>query len=347
MKISRVLFSSVLVASFACANDSLIQKAKDAALMPLPSDQKALDKFIEDSAPEAKKFPTTKERVELGKTLYFDPRLSKSGIISCSTCHNIGLGGSDNIPASTGHKWTPNPHHINAPTVLNSVFNSVQFWDGRAAHLAEQAAGPMTAEPEMASTPKLVVDRINSMPGYVEMFKKAYGKDVEIDFDLITATIGIFERTLVTPSKFDDFLNGDSKALNAQEKKGLEMFIDKGCSSCHNGVNLGGTMQPFEVAQKYKFADVGDFKGDKDGLVKTPVLRNVTLTAPYFHNGAIWELNEAIKTMGSTQLGIEISDEEAKSIAAFFKALEGKIPEISYPIFPAASDKTSKPQLDY
>ncbi len=272
--------------------------------------------------------------------------LSKSGIISCNTCHNLARGGVDGIPASTGHKWTPNPHHVNAPTVYNSVFNTVQFWDGRAAHLAAQAQGPMTADPEMASSPKLVEDRINSMPGYVEEFKKAWG-DQKITFELITGTIGIFERTLNTPSRFDEFLAGKSDALNADEKAGLKLFIDKGCTTCHIGINLGGTMQPFEVVKKYKFANVGDFKGDANGLVKTPVLRNVELTAPYFHNGAIWKLTDAIKEMGSIQLGIDISDKDAKSIATFFKSLTGKMPEVVYPILPAQSESTPIPALDY
>ena len=147
-------------------------------------------------------------------------------------------------------------------TVYNSVFNSVQFWDGRAAHLAAQAAGPMTAEPEMASTPELVVGRLKSIPAYVNEFKKAFNS--EINFDLVTTAIGIFERTLVTPSRFDKFLEGDVNALNDVEKKGLKTFIDKGCATCHNGINLGGTLQPFEVTGKYEFANVGDFKGDAE-----------------------------------------------------------------------------------
>ncbi|MDL0088679.1 cytochrome-c peroxidase [Campylobacter gastrosuis] len=340
----KILLSSVALASFLTASD-LRDEALKSGLVALPNDAKALAKMIDDASPDAKAYPTTMARIELGKRLYFDPRLSKSGIISCNTCHNLGLGGADGIPASTGHKWTPNPHHINAPTVYNSVFNSVQFWDGRAAHLAAQAAGPMTAEPEMASTPELVVDRLKSIPTYVYEFKKAF--DSEINFELVTTAIGIFERTLVTPSRFDKFLNGDENALNKNEKAGFKIFIDKGCVNCHNGVNLGGTLQPFEVASKYQFADVGDFKGDANGMVKAPTLRNIELTAPYFHNGAIWSLKEAIKTMGSVQLGIDISDKEADSIGIFLKSLTGDMPKIEYPMLPASTDKTSKPELDY
>lgn len=344
MKIKSILLGSVALTASLFA-DNLIKEALDAGLVAIPSDQKALTKMINDASPDSAQFPTTMAAYELGKRLYFDPRLSKSGIISCNTCHNLGLGGADGVPASTGHKWTPNPHHVNAPTVYNSVFNSVQFWDGRAAHLAAQAAGPMTAEPEMASTPELVVDRLKSIPAYVDEFKKAFNSD--ISFDLVTTAIGIFERTLVTPSRFDKFLEGDANALSADEKKGLKTFIDKGCASCHNGVNLGGTLQPFEVAGKYEFANVGDFKGDANGLVKAPTLRNIELTAPYFHNGAVWSLSDAVKMMGSVQLGIEINDKEAQSIVKFLGSLSGKMPKVEYPEFPASTDKTSKPQLDY
>lgn len=344
MKIKSILLGSVALTASLFA-DNLIKEALDAGLVAIPSDQKALTKMINDASPDSAQFPTTMAAYELGKRLYFDPRLSKSGIISCNTCHNLGLGGADGVPASTGHKWTPNPHHVNAPTVYNSVFNSVQFWDGRAAHLAAQAAGPMTAEPEMASTPELVVGRLKSIPAYVDEFKKAFNSD--ISFDLVTTAIGIFERTLVTPSRFDKFLEGDANALSADEKKGLKTFIDKGCASCHNGVNLGGTLQPFEVAGKYEFANVGDFKGDANGLVKAPTLRNIELTAPYFHNGAVWSLDDAVKMMGSVQLGIKINDKEAQSIVKFLGSLSGKMPKVEYPEFPASTDKTSKPQLDY
>lgn len=343
MKFKFILLSSALASSM-FAND-LIKEALDAGLVAIPSDPHALAKMINEASPDSKEFPTTMAAYELGKRLYFDPRLSKSGIISCNTCHNLGLGGVDGVPASTGHKWMPNPHHVNAPTVYNSVFNAVQFWDGRAAHLAAQAAGPMTALPEMASTPELVVDRLKSIPAYVAEFKNAFNS--EINFDLVTTAIGIFERTLVTPSRFDKFLEGNKNALNEAEKKGLKMFLDKGCASCHNGVNLGGTLQPFEVAGKYEFANVGDFKGDANGMVKAPTLRNVELTAPYYHNGAIWSLSDAVKAMGSIQLGIEINDAEAASIVTFLNSLTGTMPKVEYPMFPASTDKTSKPELDY
>lgn len=195
----------------------------------------------------------------------------------------------------------------------------------------------------MAAPPKLVEERINSIPAYVDEFKFAYGDNVKISFEKITSTIAIFEKTLVTPSRFDDFMNGNDNALSKAEKEGLEVFIDKGCAACHNGIALGGTMQAFQVAGKYKFAQVGDFKGDANGMVKTPTLRNITETAPYFHNGAIWTLKDAIKEMGSTQLGITISDADSAKIETFLKALKGRKPVITYPELPESSEKTPKP----
>ena len=336
----KILFSSLIVAvSLNAAN--LAQEAKDAGLLPLPKTQKEIDAYFKANGIKATQFSNAK--AELGKKLYFEPRLSKSGIISCNTCHNVGLGGTDGISAAVGHKWTANPHHLNSPTVFNSVFNSAQFWDGRSKTLSDQAKGPIEAEPEMATPAKLAVKRISSLPEYVDEFKKIYGK---VSFDNIADAIANFERTLITPdSRFDKFLQGDKKALNAQEQAGLKLFIDKGCTSCHNGVNLGGSMQAFEVAGKYKFASLGDFKGDKDGLVKTPTLRNISQTAPYFHNGAIWKLTDAIKEMGSIQLGISISDAEAKSIEKFLLTLDGKKPSITYPQLPASTQDTPKPEL--
>ncbi len=203
--------------------------------------------------------------------------------------------------------------------------------------------------PEMASTPERVEKVINSIPKYVELFGKAFNlkKDEPVNFDLVTTAIGVFERTLITPTRFDDFLNGDKNALTKDEQDGLKLFLEKGCVTCHNGVNLGGNMQAFGVVAKYKFADVGDFMGDENGMVKTPVLRNILLTQPYFHNGAIWDIEDAIKEMGSIQLGIDISDAEAASIATFFESLNGKMPEIVYPILPASTKNTPKPELDY
>lgn len=334
-------FSSLLVVSVFGAT-SLLQEAKNAGLAPLPKDQKGVSKILKENGLKETAFSDAK--AELGKKLFFEPRLSKSGIISCNTCHNLGLGGTDGVSAAIGHRWTENPHHLNSPTVYNSVLNTTQFWDGRAKTLADQAKGPIEADAEMATPAKLAVKKIASLPEYVQEFKKIYGSS-GVNFDNIADAIANFERTLITPSRFDKFLQGDDKALSQAEKAGLKLFIDKGCVSCHNGVNLGGSMQAFEVANQYKFASVGDFKGDANGMVKTPTLRNVAQTAPYFHNGAIWNLTDAIKEMGSVQLGINISDKEAQSIETFLKSLTGEKPKITYPQFPVVTQSTPKPEL--
>lgn len=337
-----------IAAVTALPNDKgLLQKAKDSGLeaMPTGKDLSALQQKKIQEAGIAKGYAPlmTNEQIELGKQLYFDPRLSSSNLISCNTCHNLALGGADLVPAAIGHKWSANPQNLNSPTTLNSVFNDVQFWDGRSAHLGDQAQGPIQNPVEMAAAPKLVEEKITSIPEYVEAFKRAYGKQVKIDFKLIADTIALYEFTLTTPSRYDSFLKGDTKALSKQEKEGLNLFIEKGCTSCHNGINLGGNMQAFGVVEQYKYANVGGFKGDKDGLVKTPTLRNVMQTAPYFHNGQYWEIKDAIKEMGRIQLGTTINDKEAESIAAFFNALDGKMPQVIYPVLPRSNAKTPKP----
>ncbi len=319
-------------------SDPLAQKVLSLGIKPIPADEQELKKLIENS-----KNPITEAKVELGKKLYFDPRLSKSNLISCNTCHNLATGGVDGVEAAIGDGWKANPHHLNSPTVYNSVFNKVQFWDGRSPHLEDQAQGPIQAMPEMAASKELVVQRVTSIPAYVEEFKKAYGDNVKITFELVADTIGLFERTLVTPSRFDDFLNGDSKALTDEEKEGLALFVDKGCIACHTGIGIGGGMQIFDTRGEYQYKDVGDFKGDKMKMVKAPTLRNIAETAPYYHNGKVWTLKEAIQTMGKVQLNTTISDADAAKIESFLKSLTGRKPEIKYPVLPASTINTPKP----
>lgn len=333
--ITSITVASLLgTAAFAA---SLADTAKEAGLKPIPSSTSELLKLIDNP-----KNPITDAKVELGKKLYFDPRLSRSGLISCNTCHNLATGGVDGVSAAIGHKWAANPHHLNSPTVYNSVFFSTQFWDGRSPHLEDQAQGPMQAGPEMASPKALVAERVNSIPAYVSEFKHAYGPDVKVTFEKIADTIAVFERTLVTPSRFDKFMEGCDKALNKEEKAGLKTFIDKGCATCHNDIALGGTMNTFPVMGKFKYADVGDFNS---AMVKVPTLRNVTETAPYFHNGTVWSLAESVKIMGENQLGIKLTDKETASIVTFLKTLEGEKPTVIYPVLPASTDKTPKPDV--
>jgi len=337
--IKKVLLSVAVTTAVFAGN--LAKEAKDAGLVAIPADKGALLKLIDD-----KRNPITAEKTELGKMLFFEPRLSKSGLISCNTCHNLATGGDDGLPAAVGHKWRVNPHHLGSPTVYNAVFFDAQFWDGRATDVEAQAQGPILAAPEMAATKEHVVKTVTSMPEYVERFKKAYGKNVKIDYKKIADTIGNFERTLVTPAPFDDYLHGKENALSKAQKAGLKTFIDKGCATCHNGIALGGSMNAFEVTAKYKYRDVGDFKGDANGMVKVPTLRNITETAPYFHNGEVTTLKEAIVEMGRIQLGTKISDKEAASIETFLGSLTGKKPEISYPVLPAESATTPKQNIN-
>jgi len=330
LMVSAVVATSVMGAS-------LVSEAQKAGLKPIPASKSALEKLTSNPVN-----PTTSAKAELGKMLYFDPRLSKSGLISCNTCHNLALGGSDGMASAIGHKWTSNPHHLSSPTVYNAVFYSQQFWDGRSPHLEDQAQGPIQAGPEMAAPKEFVTGVVNSIPAYVSKFQNAYGKNVNITFEKVADTIAVYERTLVTPSRYDAFLNGNKKALTAPEQKGLKTFIDKGCATCHNDIALGGKMQAFGVTAPYKYMNVGDFKGDKNGMVRVPTLRNVTETAPYFHNGQIPTLSEAIKEMGRIQLGVALSDTETNEIETFLKALEGKKPTVIYPMLPASTAKTPK-----
>lgn len=332
---------SVVLATSSLLASSLVDDAKKAGLVAIPSSKAALMKLIDNP-----KNLITGKKVELGKKLYFDPRLSKSGFISCNSCHNLSEGGDDGVSAAIGHKWTANPHHLNSPTVYNAVFFSSQFWDGRDAHLEAQAQGPIQAAPEMSATPEHVVAVVTSMPQYVKDFKAAYGKDVKITFEKVADTIATFERVLVTPSAYDDFLNGKKDALTKEQKTGLKTFIDKGCVTCHTGIAVGGEMNAFNVTGTYKFQEVGDFRGNKDGLVKVPTLRNITQTAPYFHNGQFWELKDAIKEMGRIQLGTTITDKEANEIEAFLKSLEGRKKAITLPQLPSSTSLTPKSDIN-
>ena len=335
------LFTATILTAASLMASSLTQDATNAGLIPIPESKSELLKLIDNP-----KNPITEKKVQLGKKLFFDPRLSNSGLISCNFCHNLSEGGDDGVSAATGHKWTANPHHLNSPTVYNAVFASSQFWDGRDPDLEKQAQGPIQAAPEMSATKEHVVATVTSMPEYVKAFKKAYGKNVDINFVKIADTIATFERTLVTPSRYDDFLNGCPSALTKAEKKGMKTFIDKGCATCHNGVALGGSMQGFALVAPYKHANIGDFKGDANGLVKVPTLRNITQTAPYFHNGAIWDLKEAIIEMGRIQLGVKINKTEATEIESFLKALDGRKGHVILPMLPASTATTPKPNLN-
>ncbi|NWG87850.1 MAG: cytochrome-c peroxidase [Hydrogenophilaceae bacterium] len=293
--------------------------------------------------------PKNPAMVELGKKLYFDPRLSMSGFISCNSCHNLSMGGTDNLQTSIGHNWQQGP--INAPTVLNSTLNLAQFWDGRAKDLKAQAGGPIANPGEMAFTHELAVDVLNSIPAYRAEFKKVFGKD-KASIDMVTDAIAAFEDTLVTPdSRFDKWLKGDKKALTKVEKEGYDLFKNSGCTACHYGPAMGGqSFQKMGLVAEYdtknKAAGVAGLTGkDADRMkFKVPTLRNVEMTYPYFHDGAAWTLEEAVDVMGRLQLGRTYSKEEIAKIVAFLKTLTGKQPDFKLPILPPSTNDTPKPK---
>lgn len=291
---------------------------------------------------------TDPAKVELGKKLFFDPRLSKSGFISCNSCHNLSMGGSDNIKTSIGDRWQEGP--INSPTVLNSGLNMAQFWDGRANTLQDQAGGPIANPMEMGFTHELAVEVLRSIPQYVDEFNAVYGKP-EFTITEVTDAIAVFEETLVTPdAPFDLWLKGDDKALNDQELAGYLLFKGSGCIACHNGVNLGGSsFQKMGVVEPYQTTNPAEGRADVTGKdvdrfnFKVPTLRNVELTYPYFHDGAVDTLTEAVDIMGRLQLGRHFNPEENAQIVAFLKSLTGKQPEMTLPILPPSHDSTPRP----
>ncbi len=333
----------LLNVGLAAAADDLMKRSQS-QFKPVPS----VPPVIEGN-------PATPEKVELGRMLYFDPRLSKSQLISCQTCHNVGLAGADLQETSVGHGWHKGPR--NAPTVLNSVFNIAQFWDGRAKDLAEQAKGPVQAAVEMSNTPDQVVTTLKSMPGYVAAFQSAFPGEDPVTFDHMAKAIEAFEATLITPdAPFDRYLRGDAQALSAPAKEGLTLFLNKGCAACHNGVNMGGQgYYPFGVVKKPGAEilppdDKGRFQVTKTAsdeyVFKSPSLRNIALTRPYFHSGQVWTLEQAVAVMGSAQLGTELSAEETARIVDFLASLTGSQPKVMHPVLPDTTDKTPQPVLN-
>lgn len=296
----------------------------------------------------------TPEKIKLGWWLFFEPRLSRSHIITCNTCHSIGTGGADNVPTSIGHGWQKGPR--NSPTVYNSVFNTAQFWDGRASDLMEQAKGPVQASVEMNNTPEEVEATLRSIPAYVELFSKAFpGEAQPVTFDNMARAIEAYETTLVTPNApFDRFLGGDDAALDADQLQGLSLFMSKGCVACHSGMNFGGQAYfPFGVVQRpgaeiLPADDKGRFSvtqtASDEYVFRASPLRNVALTAPYFHSGEVWDLTQAVAIMGSSQLGQTLSGQEASAIARFLESLTGEMPKVEYPILPPSTATTPRPQ---
>lgn len=333
---------SLLLAGPAAA-DELSDRAIE-LFAPLPS-----------TIPAIKDNTVTKPKIELGKALFFDPRLSASGVFSCNSCHNLATGGDDNLETSIGHGWQKGPR--NAPTVFNAVLNAAQFWDGRAEDLKSQAKGPVQAGVEMANTPEQVVVTLKSMPQYVEWFKAAFPDEADpVTFDNMARAIEAFEATLMTPSPFDAYLNGDDAALTDIQKEGLALFMDKGCVACHNGVNIGGhDYFPFGVVERpgsdvLPETDKGRFAVTRTAadeyVFRAAPLRNIALTAPYFHSGRVWDLRQAVAIMGTAQLGAELEPNEVDAITAFLESLTGEMPAVELPILPPETIDTPRPTAE-
>lgn len=321
------------------AADDVLQTRAAALFRPLPAVMTDENRAV------------TEAQIDLGRMLYFDARLSKNQEISCNTCHDLERYGVDGEPTSSGHKGQRGAR--NSPTVYNAALHIAQFWDGRADDVEEQAQGPVLNPVEMAMPDAAAVEKVlKSIPGYAPAFAAAFPDDADpISFKNAADAIGAFERGLVTPSPFDRYLVGETSALSAEQIAGLETFMDVGCTTCHNGVGIGGGLyqklgliKPFETEDTGR-AEVTGSEVDKF-MFKVPSLRNIVETAPYFHDGKVVTLDEAIRLMAEHQLGRTLTDEQVASIASFLGSLTGELPAeyIAMPALPESGPGT--PQAD-
>ena len=355
MKLQTIFAALILtIGLFGCSDNDTLQDNKTLVSDDnTNSTQKTTnleDRLLLEKAQDFfKPLPTADERktllllndahIALGHQLYFDKRLSKNGNQSCNSCHDLAKGGVDNLPTSPG-SIAGKFGNRNSPTVLNSGLQDSQFWDGRAANLAEQAKGPLVNPVEMALKDHSEVEQIvQSVPEYAKAFATTFA-DKKVNIDNIATAIGAFEEMLLTPSPWDDYLKGDSNALTAQQKTGLKKFIDYGCVACHTGVNLGGNgFQKFGLVKGPYWEYTGSNRKDEGRFEATGIesdkylfrvsgLRNIAHTAPYFHDGSVDSLDKAIDVMAKIQLGIELSQSDIKDIAAFLGSTSGQLPKI-------------------
>ena len=274
--------------------------------------------------------PVTDVKVKLGRQLFFESRLSRSQEISCGSCHQLDRAGVDGEATSPGHGGARGDR--NSPTVYNAALHIAQFWDGRAPDVEEQAKGPILNPVEMAMPDEQsVVAVLESIPGYGPMFEAAFpGEDEPITYDNMARAIGAFERRLLTPSPIDRFLAGELSALSSEQLAGLQTFLDTGCTTCHNGPAIGGALyQKLGLVHVYRTEDRGRAEvtgNDVDAyFFKVPSLRNVAKTAPYFHDGSVTSLSEAVGLMAWHQLGVKLSDADREAIVAFLEILTGSV----------------------
>ncbi len=338
------MYSKVLIAvglTGLCAMAAEVPAYKLKVFKPLPS---AMDSTAN---------PPTQAKVELGRMLYFENRLSKSQKFSCNSCHRLDRFGVDNEATSEGHKGQRG--NRNSPTVFNAALHMAQFWDGRAADVEAQAKGPVLNPVEMAMPDEgTVVKTLKSMPEYVALFAKAFpGVKDPVTYDNMAKAIGAFERKLVTPSRWDKFLAGDKTALTEQEQAGLAKFLDAGCAGCHSGTLLGGSSyQKLGAAHAYPgLKDEGRSKISKNEgekfYFKVPSLRNIDKTAPYYHDGSVKTLDEAVNRMAEFQLGQKLAPADAAAIVTWLRSLTGEVPAslITKPKLPASGPQTPKPDV--
>lgn len=339
----KILIIMLIIAAIACQQKSAkdetttitgIYTKEDSALV---NTAKMFFKVLPELANETEN-DITDAKVKLGQVLFYDPRLSKSGNNSCNSCHNLSSYGVDNVPTSLGDAGKPGDR--NSPTVFNAALHNMQFWDGRAKTIEEQAGMPILNPDEMAIPHKgFLVTRLHKDTVYHKLFVSAFpGEPEPVSFANVRKAIGAFERTLLTPSRFDKFMDGDVTVLYTEEKAGLKIFIDAGCVSCHNGVGIGGgTLAQFGIYTDYRtlthsrLDDEGRLlvtgeNADRD-VFKVPGLRNVDKTYPYFHDGSIASLDSSIQIMAKAQLNKTLSGEEVKNIVAFLKTMTGDIRE--------------------
>lgn len=329
-------------------DNALRKKALDLNINPIPTNFREASKLL-----TIKNGEISHDEVALGQKLFNDTLLSKNNDISCATCHKLKEGGEDNLPTAIGHNNQKNPSHLNTPTVLNTAFATAYFWNARAKTLEEQAAGPIQAHFEMNMTQEEVVKRLQESSEYVQLFNTVFENEPAVSFENVQKALASYERTLLTRGSLDEFLEGNNDAMNSKAKKGFELFLTKGCKGCHAGTSFGGlsvekfplrtwwnewlnvqivndktsVLPQFQLIDRtFPFENIGGFKGkDKNKLFRVPILRNIHQTSPYFHNGSVKELKEAVHIMGKYQLGIIFTQEETELIVEFLKTLDGQI----------------------
>jgi len=338
-----LLLPTVLHKQIPKLNDEMLrQRALSTNMLSIPKTYESLLKVIDN--PDN---PMSREKIALGKELFFDTLLSKDKTINCASCHKLEAGGDDGISTAIGYNGQANPSHLNSPTVLNAALAKAQFWDGRAKDVEEQAGGPIQAPFEMHMTPTEVEQRLNADIKYVIKFKALF-PDEKITFKNVLKAIGAYERTLLTRGAYDRFLDGNNSAMSLQAKRGMTLFLTQGCKGCHAGMSVGGqSIQKFPLRNyfadyvgllyspditlkesPFPFANIGGFLGKNEELkFRVPILRNITKTAPYFHNGSVEKLEEAIRIMSKYQIGNEFTKDQIDDVVAFFKTLEGKLVE--------------------